>query len=310
MKPWMKVLMWFGLGASLGFFVGQRAGYNQAKREDEQIVNDAYTKGFSDGSEEGNPFAKLGRRFAETAKNFGYIPRKDPETGEVDAVPANWEELQQQNLREMQNDMEAAKKARENTGDILQGRKMSDIESASALFDDPPEIPADVIATVVDPNGEDEEDAEMPMDEPVMPDDGIEMPMGIDEGDPNGDIGVVQFHPTYTAPRVVSHEEYDSRGDLDETTLIFYEGDEVLYCTSDQKPMGPEDQYSTIGVGTLNEFHAGPGPAKDEIYVINDTYGRFKIIRVDGAFTDEVDGCAGPSDDDADDPDYWNNGDC
>lgn len=36
MKPWMKILMWFGLGAGIGFFAGQQVGRNQAEKEEFQ----------------------------------------------------------------------------------------------------------------------------------------------------------------------------------------------------------------------------------------------------------------------------------
>lgn len=275
MKPWMKVLMWFGLGGSLGYVIGKRFGYTKAKKEDEEIVNEAYDRGLHDG----NPLNGFADKVQELKDNLGYLfPEPDERNVNEDAI---------QGLRAKGNPVD------EYAGDEFH------------MVDIPENDPIVEVLTPVHPEGEDdeswepvedEEDAEMPMEEPTMPDDGI------------GDIP--QFHPTYTAPQIVTQEEYDSRGDLDEKVLIFYEGDEVLYCTEDQKPMGEEDQYSTIGIGTLNEFHAGPGAAKDEIYVINETYGRFKIIRVDGAFVDEVDGIAGPEDDDEESDRFWNNGDC
>lgn len=37
MKPWMKILMWFGLGAGIGFFAGEQIGEHNAKKQ-QQIV--------------------------------------------------------------------------------------------------------------------------------------------------------------------------------------------------------------------------------------------------------------------------------
>ena len=108
----------------------------------------------------------------------------------------------------------------------------------------------------------------------------------------------------------MTEEEYDSRGDLEEKVLIYYEGDEVLYCVEDQKPIGEDEQPCLIGIGTLEGFRVGPGAPKDELFVINETYGRFKIYRMDDAFTDAVDGNCAPEDDDEDvSDDFWDNGD-
>lgn len=284
MKPWIKVLMWFGLGGSLGYVIGKRYGYTKAKKEDEEIVNEAYDRGLHDG----NPLNGFADKVQELKDNLGYLfPEPDERNVNEDII---------QGLRAKGNPVD------EYAGDEFH------------MVDIPEDDPIVEVLTPVHPEGEDdEEDAEMPTEEPAIDDlDNLEAGYYTTLDDPMNpeQSGIPPFHPTYVLPQIVTQEEYDSRGDLDEKVLIFYEGDEVLYCTEDQKPMGEEDQYSTIGIGTLNEFHAGPGAAKDEIYVINETYGRFKIIRVDGAFVDEVDGIAGPEDDDEESDRFWNNGDC
>ena len=100
----------------------------------------------------------------------------------------------------------------------------------------------------------------------------------------------------------MTEEEYDQHGDLDEKILIYYEGDEVLYCVEDQRVIGDDEIPCLIGEGTLMEFRVGP-EVKDEIFVINETYGRFKVYRMDEAFSDAVDGNFGPEDDDSDEED-------
>lgn len=42
MKTWMKVLMWFGLGAGIGFFAGWQVGERQNARKAEEADEDAY----------------------------------------------------------------------------------------------------------------------------------------------------------------------------------------------------------------------------------------------------------------------------
>lgn len=301
MKPWMKVLMWFGLGGSLGYVIGKRYGYTKAKKEDEELVNDAYERGIQDAE----PVHQFADSIQQLKDGLGYtFPNPDEQTVNDDTIQGRTLSFPESMMVGIQDPMDVPEGAIQ--GARAKGNPVDEYAGDGIhMVDIPEDDPIVEVLTPVHPEGEDDEswepvdaedDAEMPMEEPTMPDDGV------------GDI--VQFHPTYTAPQIVTQEEYDQRGDLDEKVLIFYEGDEVLYCTEDQKPMGEEDQYSTIGIGTLNEFHAGPGAAKDEIYVINETYGRFKIIRVDGAFVDEVDGIAGPEDDDEESDRFWNNGDC
>lgn len=52
MKPWMKVLMWFGLGAGIGFFAGMQYGQNKQEREmpeeEPERVPEAYTEAIRD----------------------------------------------------------------------------------------------------------------------------------------------------------------------------------------------------------------------------------------------------------------------
>ena len=228
MKPWMKILMWFGLGATVGFFAGQQAGYNKAKDEDEAIINDAYERGKDDGYNctfEGS-MKQLNEQVAQ-AKN---------------------------SLRQF---------------------------SEAYGYSEDPGVPID------------EEDAEMPMEPPEMPDE-------CDEETTEINTEELPFHPTMLAPEIVTEEQFASRDDLNEELLLWYQLDDVLYDCSDQKPMGPEDQATSIGVGTLNEFFAGP-EVKDEIYVINETYAsKFRIQRIEDAFMDAVDGTAGPDEDDDD----------
>ena len=221
MKPWMKILMWFGLGSVVGYFAGQQIGYNKAKKEDEAVVNDAYIHGQKD---------------MRDSLNEDFVNRMREEY--------NWTPMSE-------------------------------------------DVPMD-------------EDAEMPMEEPVIP-------YAFDELDADDiqDIpdGVPVFHPSFSAPVIVTEDGYEEAGNqdppLDEEVLIYYEGDEVLYNTSTQSIIEDGDIPGSIGVGTLYEFRVGGEPPKDVIYVVNETYGtRFKIYRSDEAFAAAVDGNCAPDEDD------------
>ena len=284
MKPWMKVLMWFGLGGIVGYFAGSQIGYNNAKHEDEEIINDAYRRGRMDAiNPEAPTIYKVEELTEEDVKNIMTIEeyqemmRKkygypDPEWRYIDNPAAQSEDedaempMDEPIVPEPENEGVHVVSHEEvhpdgttiqygtieGPGDIIHGRKMSDIESVSALFDDPPTIP---------------------------------------------DSAISQFHPTFLDIRVVDETEYDTRGDLDEETLLFYEGDEVLFNCRTQEII-PSDEYNaTIGVATLEGFRVGPGPAKDELWVINENNCRYHIMRLDDAFTDAVDGNCAPTDD-------------
>ena len=54
MKPWMKILVWFGLGAGLGFFAGQQVGKKQGEKEYEQSLvenTEAYERAEAEANE-------------------------------------------------------------------------------------------------------------------------------------------------------------------------------------------------------------------------------------------------------------------
>lgn len=230
MKPWMKILMWFGLGTGVGFFWGQQSGYNKAKKEDEAFVNEAYTRGQNDAYHDKDTAARISRR-------------EELSTNAVDALTAY-------------------------VGD----------EEADEILDE----------GGVDPIGEDEEWLE----EPVMPDDPAD----------TVDSYIPQIHPTQMVPELVTEEEYNARGDLEEERLLYFEGDEVLYNSRTNTILTDEDIPNAIGHGYLTEFRAGPGDPKDTIYVINEVLGtRFRIDRMDDAFCDSIDGTVPPDDDDIDD---------
>ena len=221
MKAWAKILMWFGLGAGVGFFAGQQFGYNKAKKEDEGVINEAYAQGHKDG--------------------YNYLA----DLSEVKPVPVT----------------EAI--------EMYRGEDEPD-----TIIDGP-----------VEPNGEEEDsDDEEWLEEPMMPDE--------------TDFHIPQQHPTQMSAELVTEEEYDNRGDLDEEHLLYFEGDEVLFNTRTNTILTDDEVPNAIGHGTLMEFRAGPGDPKETIYVINEVLGtRFRIERMDDSFCDAVEGSCPPDED-------------
>ena len=244
LKPWMKILMWAGVGAVIGYFAGERIGHKRGVRETQEIID-----------------------------------RRLDEIDEEEILEAN----------------EADNALNEYRGDRDYSREDYDhlqtVEGINKILQERGIQPAT------------EEEAEMPTNVPQLEDD-----------DPRV---VPQLHPTQILPKIVSEEEYyQNPWEFEEEKLLFYELDEVLYNTSTQSIVEYPD--NVLGVGTLFEFHVGPGPAKDTIYVINEIFGtRFRVDRIDDAFQDCVDGGVHPEDDDpepvepnGEDPDrekdeYW-----
>ena len=269
MKPWMRILMWFGLGTALGYCAGKQVGYTKAKREDEGLVNNAYERGKSD-------------LFKDTMQEFNDIASQYRIENPDIQQPATF-------VGHRATDAESAMIDVQDFPDVELPRYSDEMLDKLAAIPRQIEL-AKEACKKWEPDPDPEDDAEMPMDEPA-----------IDDLDNLEASDIPPFHPTFIIPRVVSEEEYDNCGDLDEKTLIYYEGDDVLYCVEDQKPIGEDEQPALIGIGTLEAFRAGPGAPKDELYVINETYGRSKIFRMDDAFADAVDGTCAPDDEDDDD---------
>ncbi len=278
MKPWMRILMWFGLGTALGYCAGKQVGYTKAKREDENLVNNAYERGKAD-------------LFKDTTQEFDEIASQYRIENPDIQQPATY----------------VGHRATNTESAMIDTQYYPDVDDdrLARLADIPRQIEmAQRAAKRWEPDPDPDDEPDMPMDEPAIDDlDNLEAGYVTTMDDPNDpDVSNIQpFHPTFIVPRIVSEEEYDNCGDLDEKTLIYYEGDEVLYCVEDQKPIGEDEQPALIGIGTLEAFRAGPGEPKDELYVVNETYGRFKIFRMDDAFADAVDGTCAPDDEDDDD---------
>ena len=244
LKPWMKILMWAGVGAVIGFFAGERVGHRKGVRETQEMIN-----------------------------------RRLDEIDEEEILEANTAELA---MEEYRGERDYSREDYDN---------LQTVEGLNKILEERGIQPAT------------DEDAEVPTEVPVIDDDPRVVP---------------QLHPTQILPKIVSEEEYyQNPWEFEEEKLLFYELDEVLYNTSTQSIVEYPD--NVLGVGTLFEFHVGPGPAKDTIYVINEIFGtRFRVDRIDDAFQDCVDGGIHPEDDepdpepvdpnggDTDGDEYWN----
>lgn len=261
MKTWMKILAWFGLGSATGFLIGQRFEAIQSRKEIEEAKRDAYAEGLRDG----NPRNRIN-------------PKLPKETAEDWANDIS-ERLKKYRGEDMMLHSESAKQVfagGDTDGDEGNIMDISSVAGINAILKTP--------AT-------DDEDPEMPMEEPIVP------------PPPMVDADIPQPHMTHFDPEIVSEEEYFNNGDLDEERLIFYELDEVLYNTTTQSVINEEDYPNCIGYGTLGEFRANPTqPVKDTVFVVNRTAGtRFRIDRMEEAFADAVDGNCPPEEDD----DFW-----
>ena len=49
MKPWMKILMWFGLGGGIGFFAGYQVGQGKKTNHYDSGYDDGYSYGYEEG---------------------------------------------------------------------------------------------------------------------------------------------------------------------------------------------------------------------------------------------------------------------
>lgn len=140
----------------------------------------------------------------------------------------------------------------------------------------------------------DEDDPEMPMEEPVI-----------------DDVDIPQLHPEDLKPVIINEDEYNYNiWHYDLENLLFYEMDEVLYNERTQSVI--EDPDQVIGIGTLFGFGGDPNNPVNTLYVKNDTFGTlFRIDRIDAAFCDITDGVYPPEKDDPEeeedpDDDFWN----
>ena len=140
---------------------------------------------------------------------------------------------------------------------------------------------------------EPEQDVDIPEDMSVLQD-------GKDEEEEETDIP--QLHPQHLIPERITEEEYNRDLEdppMDKETLIYYDGDQVLYNTTSQSPIGKEEWDELFGVGVIpNAFVDKNHEIKSKIFVRNETWGtKWRIYYDEDAFCDAVDGSFPPEDD-------------
>ena len=211
MKPWMKIMMWIGLGGGIGFFAGYQIG-TKGKRE-------AYDEGREDGYSEYKD------------EHNRYIWDFDRAAKEVLAEYAG----------------------KDTDGDAV-----------------------DIC--------QDDEDAEMPEEEPEIGDEAE-----IEE--------IPELHAQHMIPERISEEEYyENPWNYEQESLTYFEEDKVLYNNDTRAAIHDSDgQDQVIGIGMLLNFRQKDGEVLDAIFVRNDTMGViFRIDRVEAAYDDEMSGADSP----------------
>lgn len=266
MKPWMKILMWVGLGFGFGFFAGERVGSRISEKEIEQARAEGERNGWAKGIKDAVNFGLDGNEAAKAySESLGNMTSETARSRYYEAVKA---------MHDYRGDTD--------------GDECTPVPSGIQTVEE--------IDMVLRKPATDEED----IPEMVTAEELEQMQETLDD---DRGAHIRQLHPTHILPEIVSEEEfYQNLWEYEEEKLLWYEGDEVLYNATTQSII--EQPENVIGEGTLYEFRAGVGEPKDTIYVINEIYGtRFRIDRLDGFFNEEVDGNIHPDDDDIDDDD-------
>lgn len=125
-----------------------------------------------------------------------------------------------------------------------------------------------------------EEEPEMPMDEPKMPDDVL-------DEDEDEEEEIPQLHPQDILPHAVSKSEFlQNEGNYDVVDLDYYTDDDVIFDPKAEEKWTHPEQLLGIGWKTL--FISAKG-LRDvvEIYIQNDTMETlYRITRIDDSFAE------------------------
>lgn len=216
MKPWMRILVWFGLGGGIGFFAGWQAGALQERKA---------------ADEETERLIKRNRELAAQV-------RGDIQKAEKTEMP------------EMLN----ADRVKE----IIQREYGADTDGDESF---------------VDPFDEDE--PEMPMEEPEFDD-----PLEDEEEE------IPQLHPEDLLPHPITEDEFNRNSkDYEICHLLYYADDDVIFDPDREEQWTHPDQL--LGIGWMALFGGRPGQETYEIYIENDTMGcLYKVTRIDDSFHD------------------------
>ena len=268
MKPWMKILVWLGLGGGIGFFAGYKSGYVKCANETQEEVDNLrdsleyMTNVANVLQEENKPTAEQMAAISERMKNIHLIPE------EVDKeVKKALDEYGQGGFTRNDTDIQT---------EVVNHSPSQMIPDVSVVID--PEMlhqMADIGRSVWDrtetdqPATDDEENIpEMPLDEPVMPD--IPKLEELDEEGcvelPPEENPVPQLHPQDMVPHPITEDEFNQNAkDYDICLLTYYAEEDVVYDPEYDDAMANPD--GLLGIGWFAAF----SPTQDTIYIENDT---------------------------------------
>lgn len=199
MKPWMRALVWLGLGGGIGFFSGYRVGYAKHADEIGPVLDDLQERVES---------------MMTVVENLG----KDNDRAKAE-------------LERLISSMPVTEATAEAAMDDYRGN----------------------------PEPESEEEPEMPLEEPVIPD---------LEEDEEDDLNLViqDLHPEDIRPHPISEAEFNlNPKGYDISVLKYYAGDDVIYDQEYDEEMTQPEQL--LGLGWFALFGGG----RDTIYIENDT---------------------------------------
>ena len=134
------------------------------------------------------------------------------------------------------------------------------------------------------PVTDEEDDAEMPEEEPVIPEPFEEE--------------IPQDHPQYYIPERITEEDYyENKWGYEQDEMLYYEVDQVLVSkNTPTKPIKTKTEMDEVlGLAMIQNFYKADGEVLDAIFVKNDTMGvLFRVDRMDTAYDDPIDGDISP----------------
>ena len=126
-----------------------------------------------------------------------------------------------------------------------------------------------------------DDDPEMPMEEPEMPDDSF-----LDEEDGDEEEEVEQPHPEDFRPYMISESEFRQNADgYSIENLDYYTDDDVVFDPKREEKWTHPEQL--LGIGWKAGFIGPKGIPTTDAYIRNDTMGTlYRVSRIDDSFAE------------------------